>query len=216
MVQCSSNLRQIGASIMTYAFANEQSIFPFYDYGSWKDPSNPSVQIDPYNANAYWGVPYAKFAGAKKEIFNCPAATATDPGLADKGFQAGDIYVCYALNAFDGPIMPDSSRTPVFNSPNWCALFARNAKGVWIGRKTTAWRTPAQLIIAQDAYEATLDGNGDTFNDWYQWAPPNHSPDEYMQWLRHFNAANVLFGDMHVSRLTRQDQSDTRYYTGMW
>jgi len=61
-----------------------------------------------------------------------------------------------------------------------------------------------------------IKGHGDTFYNWYQWTPPNHSPDESGEYLRHASKSNVLFADFHVGQLTRQDQSNVAYYTGMW
>jgi prepilin-type processing-associated H-X9-DG protein len=105
----------------------------------------------------------------------------------------------------------------LFGSTTETALFCSDPAGNnWVGRPLTQLRHPDQTIVAQDAYEAVLDGNGDTFVDWYQWTPPNHTPDESFEYLRHANTANVLFADWHVSRLTREDQSDVRYYTGNW
>jgi prepilin-type processing-associated H-X9-DG protein len=72
-------------------------------------------------------------------------------------------------------------------------------------------RNVSKTLVAQDSYEQAIDGNGDTFNDWYQWVGKEK------QFLRHPNStANALFADTHVDRLGRGELSDERYYTGKW
>ena len=107
-----------------------------------RTPAGKLIRIAPTPTGA---LAYAAYAGARKPLFNCPAATATDPDLADNGFAAGDVYCCYGLNAYAGADSGfiDLTRTSLFNEPNICALFARNSANVWIGRKITVWRRPS-------------------------------------------------------------------------
>ena len=217
-VVCSSNLRQIGAAMLMYAHQYDDRLFEMRDYGKWKNPTQPAKLIDPYNTEAYWGVAYAKYGGASKNVFFCPSTRDVAGGNSDGPFVDGNIYTCYGLNGYGGEWSGFSNKTrqSLFGTATSCALFSNTPSKQWIGRPLTAITNSDRLIVAQDAYEQVLDGNGDTFVNWYQWNPPNHTPDESFEWLRHAGEGNALFADWHVDRLTRQDQSDVRYYTGRW
>jgi prepilin-type processing-associated H-X9-DG protein len=226
---CASNLHQIGLSMLMYSNDYHGCLFNQRDYERWNDPTTPANPIDPYNVDAYWGVPYSAY-GAQKELFFCPSARDISSGGADSdgAFSAGFVDICYALNGYGGRWsgFTSAERNVVFGSTaNQCALFTEDPRtpagtsvssAEWVGRPMTHILNTDRLIVVQEAYEVVLDGNGDTFVNWYQWTPPNHTPDESFEWLRHNNSSNVLFADWHVERLTKQDQSDVRYYTGMW
>jgi prepilin-type processing-associated H-X9-DG protein/prepilin-type N-terminal cleavage/methylation domain-containing protein len=226
---CASNIRQIGMAMLMYSNDYHNCLFNQRDYERWTDPTNSLTPIDPYNADAYWGVPYSTY-GARKDIFFCPSARDVGSGGADSDgpFSAGFVDICYALNGYGGRWSGFSSaqRNAIFGSTaNSCALFTEDphtpagtsaGNAEWIGRPMTLNLHSDRLIIVQEAYEVVLDGNGDTFVNWYQWTPPNHNPDESFEWLRHNNKSNVLFGDWHVEQLSRTDQADVRYYTGVW
>lgn len=97
--------------------------------------------------------------------------------------------------------------------PDEIALFKRSTIGganYWLGRRQTLIRKPATTIFANDAYETVTDGNGDTFDNWYQWANPDRSG----EYLRHMRKANVLFADTHVAAMTRAELADMDYYIG--
>ncbi|HET6247806.1 MAG TPA: prepilin-type N-terminal cleavage/methylation domain-containing protein [Tepidisphaeraceae bacterium] len=229
MTTCASNMRQIGLAMAAYAHDNNDRLFNMRDYSRWTDPTNKGKQINPWNADAYWGVPYSAY-GAEMKVFNCPSARDLGGGSSDSDgtFAAGFVYTCYSINGYGGRWSGFSSATrqKLFGSPApACALFEEDpatatsvsaGDAEWIGRPIPHITHGDHLIVVQEAYETVLDGNGDTFIAWYQWTPPNHYPDESYEWLRHDNASNVLFADWHVGRLTRSDQSDVRYYTGMW
>jgi prepilin-type processing-associated H-X9-DG protein/prepilin-type N-terminal cleavage/methylation domain-containing protein len=238
-VVCASHLRQIGVAMLTYTHIYDDRLFNMLDYSRWTDPYNPTngKMIDPYalytgrsysqEHMAYWGVPYVKWAGASKELFNCPSTRDVGGGKTDGdgAFSAGYIYKCYSMNGYGGRWSGAAVDKAAFGVTNLCALFMEDptattgisrSSAEWVSRPMPQIRCPDRLIVVQDAYEQVLDGNGDTFVNWYQWTPPAHTPDESFEWLRHSNAANVLFADWHVDRLTRQDQADSRYYTGLW
>ena len=231
-VVCAGHMRQIGVAMLTYAHDYDDRLFNVRDYGRWTDPTMPGKQIDPYLISgakelAYWGVPYAKYAGATKELFSCPSQRDGPSGTTneDGPFAAGNIYIAYSMNGYGGRWSGSAVDKAAFGVTNMCALFVEDpgtlstvsrSAAEWIGRPMTSIRSPDRLIVVQEGYEEVLDGNGDTFVDWYQWTPPAHTPDESFEWLRHNNSGNVLFADWHIERLTRQDQSDVRYYSGMW
>lgn len=225
---CASHLKDIGTAMQAYAMNNDGCLFPMRDYAKWTDPTNPTGYWSPYKvtgstAYAYWGVAYVLYAGAKKEWFNCPSArgTAGSATNADGSFDSGAIYTCYGENGYGGwwSGWSNSKRQSVFGNGEYCALFRKGpSSGInqWVGRSMLNIKNSNMLVVVQDAYEQVLDGNGDTFDDWYQWTPPQHTPDESFEWLRHNNQGNCLFADWHVGQLDRTAQTDVRYYSGMW
>jgi prepilin-type processing-associated H-X9-DG protein/prepilin-type N-terminal cleavage/methylation domain-containing protein len=216
-IVCASHLRGIGQAILMYANENKNCVAPQIDSKHWHDPTNPAMTIDPNDPSAYWGVMYAYY-GASKGLFNCPEVRVTDFAAAGASYEDNYIYDCYGLNNYGGEWsgFTNAKRTSMWGNAGLCTLYKRINSTLWVGRPLTQLRDATQTIIAQDAFEMTLDGNGDTFFNWYQWTPPNYATDLSFEWLRHNNAGNVLFADWHVERLERSAQSDERYYTGLW
>jgi prepilin-type N-terminal cleavage/methylation domain-containing protein/prepilin-type processing-associated H-X9-DG protein len=223
-IKCSSNLRQVGYGITMYLNQSKGFYAPYKNWGRWQDPNNPLEQIDQNHASAYWGVAYAVAGGVPKTVFNCPSAEGTDgaaSGNFDGLFADGHVYTCYGLNAYlnqpDGGFA-DAARVAAFGAPDEIALFQRKGTGTgaasWLGRNSARMRNTTQTILAQDSYEQCVDGNGDTFNSWTQWA----SPDRSHEFLRHNSRryCNVVYADTHVGQLNRQEMSDVRFYTGRW
>ena len=214
-IKCMSNLRQVGMAFTMYMNENKGFAYPLRNWGRWLQPGQTNVQIDPQHDEAYWGVAYAAYGGLPKAVFNCPSAKGSDPATSDGPFDQGNIYVCYGFNGFaaSGSGMSDADRTTYCGLPNETALFTRRPDGVWVGRNYARIRRNNDVIVAQDAYEAMVDGNGDTFSTGMsQW--PNNVTD----YLRHQNnkVSNVLFADLHVSTMDKQEQSNFRYYSGKW
>jgi len=224
---CASNLRQIGTAIRTYITQNDGRFASLKNWGKWQSPANPANRIDPNDTSAYWGVAYAKAGGLTKEVFNCPSAKDTDSATAGRfdggtgtSFQEGHIWTCYGINGFYADLQwnpPDAESVAYFGNTTDIALFEkRNVGGTtaWYGRSAATLRFADRTILAQDSYEQCLDGNGDTFNNWYQWVSPDRTPD----FLRHNRntVSNVVFADTHVEAMDRQEMSNARYYTGRW
>jgi prepilin-type processing-associated H-X9-DG protein len=127
-------------------------------------------------------------------------------------------YLSYGQNCYGGQNsgFSDAQKTAIFGTAGEIALFYKVDSKLWPGRRQTRIRDTTRTIFAQDAYETVTDGNGDTFDNWYQWAPPNHNPDMAPEYLRHNKRSNVLFADTHVEPMTREDLKQTKYYSGMW
>ncbi len=215
-VKCASNLQQIGMGIQMYLNQYKGRFATFTNDGRWQDPANPAQQIEGAAPHAYWGVCYAVAGGLTKEVFNCPAATITNgtaPPEFDGSFAQGYIWTCYGYNAYGGQNsgFSDAQRQTLFGAPGEVALYIR-VGSVWTGRKASRVRHSSQTIFAQDSFEQTIDGNGDTFDKWTQWA----SPDRSNEYFRHQKKANVVFADTHVDSLDREQLKDTRWLTGGW
>jgi prepilin-type processing-associated H-X9-DG protein/prepilin-type N-terminal cleavage/methylation domain-containing protein len=214
-IKCASNLRQVGLAVHMYMNQNAGFIGPWRNNTRWDDPANPAQQIEGSHADAYWGVIYAETAKIGREVFNCPSQRVSIAGPLEEN---DNQYVSYGQNCYAGNNsgMNDAQRRAIFGHPGEIALFKRRSGSNWDGRNLTKLKESARVIFANDAYETVTDGNGDTFDNWHQWAPPKHAVDLWEEYLRHNKKANVLFVDTHVERLDRSEMSDTRLYTGQW
>ena len=214
-VKCASNLRQIGNAVQMYMNQYEGYIGPWKNNTKWEDPSDPNQNIDPNDANAYWGVIYAAAGGLPREVFACPSQRVSIGGPMEAG---ANRFLAYGQNCYGGQNsgFSDAQRTAIFGSADEVALFFRKSSTLWPGRKQTQIHDTTRTIFCADAYETVTDGNGDTFDNWYQWAPPNHTPDLWTEYLRHNRLSNVLFADTHVEPMGRDDLKQTQYYSGRW
>lgn len=221
-IKCASNLRQIGTAVHMYMNQNNGYIFSHRNQARWHNPIGSDTIIEPYHANAYWGVAYALAGGLPKETFICPNATSQQFNTipeSDGPIETGKNWRSYGINGWwMGKTNPE--RLPVFGMEDEIALFRYGSPSLtsatgkmWHGRKLSRIREGDRTIFAQDHYEAVAEGNGDTFDSFTQYAVGGH---QEMQALRHNKAANVLFVDSHVERLTRADQSNRNYYSGVW
>jgi prepilin-type N-terminal cleavage/methylation domain-containing protein/prepilin-type processing-associated H-X9-DG protein len=211
-IKCAAQLQQIGNGVQIYMSQNRGFINQWRNATSWQNPLNMAQQIDPNHSKAYWGVTYALASGLPKQLFNCPDATDGENGDG-KSFHEGSIYTSYAQNCYGGSNGgkrgTNAFRIATFGDADEIALFHRK-KNTWEGRNLARMRHSSRTIFAQDGYESVIDGNGDTFNDWYQWVNPDRSG----EYLRHNKRANVLFCDSHVERMDRDGLKEERMYTG--
>lgn len=219
-IKCASQLQQIGVAVQLYMSQYKGFVGPWRNATFWQDENDRSRTIDPDHVDAYWGVIYATTANLPKQLFNCPSSTAssrgdwrTSPGGTGLTFDEGNLYTSYAQNCYGGknggPRGTDTFRIATFGDANEIALFHRK-NSVWHGRNMTRMKFASKTIFAHDGYESVVDGNGDTFNDWYQ----HVSPDRAGEYLRHNKRANVLFCDGHVERMDRDELKEERLYTG--
>ena len=222
-IKSASNLRQLGTALQIYLNENKGWAHDWRNGTLWQDPTNPNDIIDGNHASAYWGVGYAAGGTISKQTFYCPSqkicegyngANPVDPAVACRS---------YSLNCFGGQNsgFTDAQRTAVFGVPDEIALFKRRGPSTaayWIGRNLARLKHQTRTMFAQDGFETVTDGNGDTFANWYQWAPPNHPADLWREYMRHNGNryCNVVFCDAHVEALTRDDLKESRLYTGRW
>jgi prepilin-type N-terminal cleavage/methylation domain-containing protein/prepilin-type processing-associated H-X9-DG protein len=217
-VTCASHLRSIAQAVQCYAVNNGEFMAPFKNNTSWTNPANPAQMTSPNDPNAYWGVAYAVAGGLPIEIFTCPSNVQK---LDVSGYP--NENTAYGYNGWGDYIsgMDDGQRLQFFGSKTEIALYRRNGLS-WdayaMGRKFNQVKFPSQTILAQDAWEATLDANGDTYASYT--AATRGQLTEYpghdIEYLRHTGTSNVVFVDGHVERLDKSTQTDERYYTGNW
>ena len=216
-VKCAAQLQQIGGAMGIYLSQNKGHLPRWVNGTVWQDPLDSSKMIDANHVEAYWGVMYAIVGNFPKQSFNCPSALDGESGdrIPKISFQEGSIYTSYALNCYGGQNGgvrgTDAFRLSTFGDAQEIALFRRfGATTTWHGRNIARMRFSSKTIFANDGYESVTDGNGDTFNDWYQ----HVTPDRTYEYLRHNKRANVLFCDGHVERMDRDELSQERLYTG--
>lgn len=234
-VKCMANLKEIGNAVQLYRNMYRGFGPDYRNEARWLDANSPTGQIDPDDDNAYWGVKYATLGKFSKALFNCPMANDALYGAGvryDGAFRDGHIYTSYSLNAYGmnyiGPTAQDDARRIVeFGAVNEVAMFRVMKVGSstsWIGKNLVRNKATAMLILAHDGYEATIEGDGDTLNEFTYAYPGNplatvdngQLMDRRNEYLRHSKKANVLFADCHVSTLDKKALQDTRYYTGRW
>jgi prepilin-type processing-associated H-X9-DG protein/prepilin-type N-terminal cleavage/methylation domain-containing protein len=219
--KCAANLRSIGQAMYIYVNTNNQCLAPTKNYSKLFEISTPNVIVDPSDPQAYWGVFYANSGKLSREIFTCPSNVQKD----DTTDLYHNVYTAYGYNGWGdwASGLSNSDRLTLFGSVDEIALF-RKKGAAWdeqaLGRKITRIRYPTKTIVAQDAWEALLDGgtNGDTYAS--SIASNRGKLTEYtghdIEYLRHLKASNVLFVDGHVERMSKDEQTDERYYTGNW
>jgi len=214
-VKCMSNLRQVGYAMQMYRNENRNTHFPAGNYGFWDD--NTGKALSPWNPLAYWGVAYLPYA-----IGNGGYAGENAEGVTQHGRS---LWRCPSTITFADPGYSDQEKTP-------CA-FGLNIEVS--GRNASRFKNPAELIVAHDAPEQLMDGNGDWLTDWertgpmtffqrgknmWQWRDP--SLPWYIggagvrEYYRHSHWCNVLWLDGHVSGIRESLGGDVplAWYTG--
>jgi prepilin-type processing-associated H-X9-DG protein len=163
------------------------------------------VALSPSNARAYWGVAYLPYAMAGKGYVGPEGERVLK--------TARSIWRCPSSRVFPDPDYSDQEKTP-------CA-FGLNIE---VSDRPVLRTRTSHLILAHDAPEQLLDGNGDWLTDWehahnpkgpdspsgwsrrgqniWQWRNP--SEPWYMgragveEYYRHGRWCNVLWLDGHV------------------
>ncbi len=218
-VKCAANLRTIGQAFQIYLNTNNQYTPPFRNGSVLVDPADPTQIIDPNDSTAYWGAFFAVASNLTKDVFACPSNQQKTDGA---GYT--NQYTAYGYNGWGNTnsALSDAQRLTFFGTTEEIALMRKN-NGSWssaLGRRISRVRHPAQTIIAQDAWESTLDGgsNGDTFasSDPAKRGKLTEYPGHDIEYLRHKGQSNVLFVDGHVEQLDKVQKMDERYYTGSW
>jgi prepilin-type processing-associated H-X9-DG protein/prepilin-type N-terminal cleavage/methylation domain-containing protein len=216
-VKCMSNLRQVGYAMQMYRNDNRNIMFPAGNMGFWDDATGKA--LSPWNPQAYWGVAYLPYA----------TQNGAYQGLAAEEVlkHARSLWRCPSTYAFPDPGYSDQEKTP-------CA-FGLNIEVS--GRNASKFKNASELIVAHDAPEQLLDGNGDWLTDWERpdsfgtnffqrgknmWQWRDASLPWYIggagvrEYYRHNRWCNVLWLDGHVSGIRESLGSDVplAWYTG--
>lgn len=229
-VKCANNLRQVGLAMRMYINENRGWTAFAPNYGLWELPRGSPLKAD--NPYAYWGIAYMPYIsrldpsafrsgvgslatenalGQSRSLFRCPSNRYMD---IDPGYSDVEMAATYGLNWF------------VAHEPGDLGVILR-------GRNTTKIRDTANFIVAQDAFEHLLEGNGDLLTnirvnpDLTQYAvdPINITQYRYVarapiavkEYYRHNKWCNVLWLDGHVSGVYESDGKNVpiEWYTGV-
>jgi len=213
--QCASNLRQVGMAMQMYRNENRNRFAVAGNRGYWDD--NAGNAYPPDSAFAYWGVAYLPYVIRNGAYDGVAAEEVLKHGRA--------MWRCPSAAQFADPGYSDQEKTP-------CA-FGLNIEVS--GQNAAQFKNAAELIVAHDAPEQLLDGNGDWLTDWervgpytfvqtgrniWQWRDPSlpwyiHGAG-ILEYYRHSHWCNVLWLDGHVSGVLESMGSDVplAWYTG--
>ncbi|MDB5296182.1 MAG: hypothetical protein JWO31_2165 [Phycisphaerales bacterium] len=170
----------------------------------------------------YWGVDYPVAGQLPFETFVPPSQVVSIGGAMDAALNRS---FAYGENCYGGQNsgVKDPQRKAIYGAGHETALFFRiptvdlaGTSTNWPGKKQAKILSPSRTLLAFDAWEEVTDGNGDTFNNWYQWTPPAYPRDMSGEYLRHSKRSNCLFVDTNAEALTRDDLKDSSWYTGRW
>lgn len=213
--KCLSNLRQVGIAMSMYRNENRNRFFPSGNLGFWDDGGGKA--LSPWSPQAYWGVAYLPYA-----VRNGSYEGANGEQVVKHGRS---LWRCPSSVTFADPGYSDQDKTP-------CA-FGLNAEVLRAGN-ASQFKNAAEMIIAHDAPEQLLDGNGDWLTDWesngsgwtrrgkniWQWRDPSQpwyiGGAGVREYYRHNKWCDVLWLDGHVSGIYESLGQDVplRWYTG--
>ena len=210
--KCMSNLKQISLGTTMYAEDNNESFHWVPDgtgvnapnHGKWTRNPRSSIELDPYDGEAYWGIIYKRYFKGAKETFRCPSAREVD-SWKETGINYGPEFwlnSSYGLNQYV-VVQPSGGKTP---------------------RKISSFAFPLTTVFAQDAAEQKMEGADDSIGlfparsecltQWkYDLKQYYNHPMEF-EWFRH-PTCNTLWMDGHVSQIKYTKTGvDYRIYYG--
>jgi prepilin-type N-terminal cleavage/methylation domain-containing protein len=219
--KCMNNLRQIAIGMNVYADDNRGFLFYlgsptsawFPNDGQWTLNPRSTVQLDPSNQYAYWGIGYWQSIGRNKQIFRCPTANIVDEWHDDNRYYAHDFWQNSTFG-INGQLIQDNKAPKLVN-----------------------YSRPQATIFAQDSAEQKMDGEDDTIGLFpgksqilTQWigndyptalgglsAQYYHNYDFTWEWYRHnrVNESIMLSGSVMTFKYkSARIGIDYRYYTG--
>jgi prepilin-type N-terminal cleavage/methylation domain-containing protein/prepilin-type processing-associated H-X9-DG protein len=212
--KCMSNLKQISLGTTMYAEDSNEAFHYVIDpsdrsanapnHGKWTRNPRSSIELDPNDGEAYWGIIYKRWFKGSKELFRCPSAKEVD-SWKETGIDYGpDFWLnsSYGINQY--VVKPYPSGT----GP----------------RKISSFNFPGTTVFAQDAAEQKMEGADDSIGlfpgksecltQWkYDLKQYYRRPMEF-EWFRH-PTCNTLWMDGHVSQIKYTKTGvDYRIYSG--
>ena len=165
-----------------------------YDFRSHRAPNYGMWEkplgtiLAPSNTYAYWGVAYAPYLGNNREVFRCPSALTMWQTTGYADWE-NQPQATYGLNYFvSNKVIP------------------------------AKFRKPSNTILAQDAYEHLIEGNGDLLSiragdsiNLTQW---RHIPGSVYEYFRHNDNCNLVWLDGHATAVFHCNDYPIEHYTG--
>jgi prepilin-type N-terminal cleavage/methylation domain-containing protein/prepilin-type processing-associated H-X9-DG protein len=146
-VVCKAHLRGLGLAVTSYLEENDSAFNTATNWGLWEDPDT-GEDYDMNHYRGYWGIAYYQYADNKK-IFTCPSTVFCDfwmlpweefNGWPIKRLEEMFHYCHYGLNGYLPSYLDNSVSPPEF-----------------VKIRITDFRTPGNIIFAQDHTEQLLD-----------------------------------------------------------
>jgi prepilin-type N-terminal cleavage/methylation domain-containing protein len=232
--QCISNLHQIGVAGNMYADDYNDSFFynppdpaqkhytPWLPNGGmWTLNPRSTLTLPPNNDNAYWGVGYKPYLGAKNNntVFACADGKVTDE-WHDSGLNYPDSF--WANSSYgmcDFLMFPYTGTGSQYGQVDKMAVLKRST-----------YKSISSTIFCQDSTEQKNEGADDTLGLFPgyttildQWGPEGGLQPLYpgvdllSGWWRHSKSCITLWVTGNVSRIKQVPRTvgiDYRYYTG--
>jgi len=211
--KCMNNLKQISLGTTMYAEDNNESFHWIKDddgtattpnNGKWTRNPRSTVELDPNDGEAYWGIIYKRYFKGSKELFHCPSSREVD-SWKETGIDYGPKFwenSTYGINRYVVKQYPGGSAP----------------------RKISSFSFPVTTVFAQDAAEQRMEGAEDSVGlfpgrteclmQWkYDLKTYYNHPMEF-EWFRH-PSCDTLWMDGHVSGIKYTKKGvDYRIYTG--
>ena len=232
--QCINDLHQIGIAGNMYADDYNDRFFwnppdmsqnhptPWLPNGGmWTVNPRSTLSLPPNNDNAYWGVGYKPYLGAKNNntVFACPDGKVTDE-WHDSGLNYPDSF--WANSSYgmcDYLMFPYTGTGTQYGQVNKDTVLKRST-----------YKSPSSTIFCQDSTEQKNEGTDDTLGLFPgyttildHWGPEGNLQPLYpgvdllSGWWRHNKTCVTLWVNGNVSRIKwvpRNVGIDYRYYTG--
>jgi prepilin-type N-terminal cleavage/methylation domain-containing protein len=211
--KCINNLRQIGIGTTMYADDNNDTFHHLAggsapNHGQWFRNPRSTIQLQPDDGEAYWGIAYISYFGGTKEIYRCPSARVVDEWREEGKTYPREFWLnsTYGLNRYIVESYPTGTGP----------------------RKLSGLQSPQTTIFAQDAAEQRMEGDSDSIalfpgqteilTQWrFSLASLYPRFEMEWEWFRHSRRCNNLWVPGNVSTIPFRgyDQGvDYRWYTG--
>ena len=212
--KCMSNLKQISLGTTMYAEDNNEAFHHSIDpgdgtanapnHGKWTRNPRSTIELEPNDGEAYWGIIYKRYFKGSKQLFRCPTAKRVDEWRETGLTYPSDFWLdsSYGINQF----------------------VVRQYGGGRGPQKISGFSFPGTTVFAQDAAEQKMEGEDDSIGlfpgrtecltQWkYSLSQYYNQPMEF-EWFRHPTCI-TLWMDGHVTQIKYTKTGvDYRIYTG--
>lgn len=229
--KCASNLRQVGISMRMYMNDNRGWTAAAPNYGLWERPRGTPLRAD--DPFAYWGIAYLPYiTRLDSSSYQSAVGSLSTEAAMEK---PRSLFRCPSMRYMD--IDPGYSDVliPSTYGLNWYVTHeSGDRSGIFRGRNTTKIRDSANFIVAHDAFEHLLEGNGDLLTNVEvldadlpayrrnsinitQYRSETRAPIAVSEYYRHRKWCNVLWLDGHVGGIYQSNGGDVpiEWYTGI-
>jgi len=230
MIQCTSDLHQIGLATSMYADDNMDTYFCnpvdsqnatvwLPNGGSWVLNPRSTIPLTPNNDLAYWALGYLSYFAKSQNLWADPEGNIVDEWHDSGLYYPHDfwMYSCYGMCDF--LVIPYEGEGTTYSRSMSAGPLKRSQ-----------YASPSTTIVCQDSTEQKNEGAEDTLGLFPgydtildQWGPEGDLQPLYpgvdllSGWWRHANCCVTLWVTGNVSRIKKMPRNvgiDYRCYTG--